>query len=316
MDIKKIVVGVDFSEESEQAVREALNIARHVGAELALVHIGVVVEPPKHLGGSVHSSIKEWESMLRDQLAEDRRQLEEIRERMRGQGVEISHLVRDGFADTGLVDAAKELEGDLLILGTHGRSGIKRFFLGSISERVVRLSTTNVMVARPQGDGSGGYRRILVPTDFSRPAGAALDLALRLAHDGAAVDLVHFWQVPMTATTPYAPFKAAEEALTTVRRAMQEAAEGAGQRILEDYQEGRLEITFHAIESAPAYGIQERLEEEDYDLVVMGSHGRRGLRRFLLGSVAEMTVRHAPCSVLVVHGPEDEPGQSDEIDES
>lgn len=311
MDIKKIVVGVDFSAESESAAKQALEIARHTGAELILVHIGMVVEPAKHPGGSVHSSIKEWEEMLRQQLADDRRLLEEMRERMRGQGVEISHVVKDSFADTGLVDAASELGADLLVIGTHGRTGLKRFFLGSISERVVRLSTTNVMVVRPTDGGSGGYRRILVPTDFSRPAEAALELALRMAHDGAAIDLVHFWQVPMTATTPYAPFKAAEEALTTVRRAMRDAAESSGNQLVERYGAANLEVSFHAIEGAPAYGIQERLEENDYDLVVMGSHGRRGLRRFLLGSVAETTVRHAPCSVVVAHGPKDAEGEGE-----
>ena len=307
MDIKKIVVGVDFSEESESAAKQALEIARHTGAELVLAHIGMVMEPAKHLGGAVHSGIKEWENMLRQELADSRRLLEEMRERLRGQGAEISHVVKDSFADTGLVDVARELGADLLIVGTHGRTGIKRFFLGSISERVVRLSTTNVMVARPTD--RRGYRRIFVPTDFSQPAEAALELALRIAHDGATIDLVHFWQIPMTAATPYAPFKAAEEALTTVRHAMRDAAESAGTQVVERHGAANLEISFHAVEGAPAHGIQERLEEGDYDLVVMGSHGRRGLRRFLLGSVAETTVRHASCSVVVVHGSEDAAGE-------
>lgn len=302
MDIKKIVVGIDFSEESDQAAMQALNLARHVGAELVLAHVGMVVEPPTHGGESVRSSIKEWEAMLRSQLTEDRRLLEEMRERMRGQGVEISHVVRDSFADTGLVDTAKDLGADLLVVGTHGRTAIKRFFLGSISERVVRLSSTNVMVARPKGDANGGYRRILVPTDFSKSSEAALALALELAHSSGTIDLVHYWQIPVSTTGPYAPFKAADEALSSVRQVMRDSAESAGKHMLERHDEkDKPEITFHAVESPPAHGIQAWLEEGDYDLVVMGSHGRRGLRRFLLGSVAEATVRHAPCSVLVAH---------------
>ncbi|WP_428263184.1 universal stress protein [Haliangium sp.] len=302
MDIKKIVVGIDFSDEARAATRQALNIARHTGAEVVLVHVGTVLDSPRHEGGVMHSTIKEWEELVREQLAEDRRELDEMRQRMHGQGVEITHLVRDGFADTGLTEAAEELGADLLIVGTHGRSGLRRFFLGSISERVVRLANTSVMVARPKSEGSGGYGRILVPTDFSRPSEKAVQMALALAARGARIDVVHFWQIPVTATTPYAPFKAAEEALTTVRRAMAESAESAGERMVERYEREGIEISFHAIEAAPAYGIQERLEEIPYDIVVMGSHGRRGLRRFLLGSVAELTVRHTDCSVVVVHG--------------
>ena len=60
-------------------------------------------------------------------------------------------------------------------------------------------------------------------------------------------------------------------------------------------------MIFSTVQAPPAYGIQEKDEVNGLDLIVMGSHGRRGVRRWLLGSVAEVTVRHAPCSVLVVH---------------
>ena len=305
MSITKIAVGIDFSPESDSAVQHAMNIARHVGAEVVLVHVGAILDQSFNASETVHPSIKEWETFVHQELAEDRRRLEEMRERLRGQGVEISHLVRDGFADTALTETASEIGADLLVVGTHGRSGLRRFFLGSISERVVRLSHTNVMVARALPDpnaGQRGYRRILVPTDFSATAARALELAFDLAAPGARVELVHFWQVPVTASTPYAPFKAAEEALTTVREAMAEAAEQSGQGLLERYRRSNVDLTYHAVEASPAHGIHDRLAQGDYELVAVGSHGRRGIRRLLLGSVAELTVRHAPCSVLVAHG--------------
>lgn len=302
MSIKKIAVGVDFSPESEIAIRHAIQIARHVGAEVVLVHVGAILEHPFNTGEVVHPSFKEWERIVEQELAADRRRLEELRERLLGQGVDISHVIRDGFADTALAETAGDLGADLLIVGTHGRSGLKRFFLGSISERVVRLSQCDVMVARARDDGSGGYRRILVPTDFSAPSSRALELALDLAAPGASVELVHFWQVPVVAATPYAPFRAAEDALATVREAMVEAAEQGGRNLLERHRRSGVDLSYHAVEASPAHGIQERLAHGDYDLVAVGSHGRRGIRRWLLGSVAELTVRHAPCSVLVAHG--------------
>jgi nucleotide-binding universal stress UspA family protein len=309
MNIKKIAIGIDFSPESDIATRHAMDIARHVGAEVVLVHVGAILDQSLHVSELVHPSIKEWEHLVHQELAEDRRRLEEMRGRLRGQGVEISHVVCDGFADTALAETAGDIGADLLVVGTHGRSGLRRFFLGSISERVVRLSNTNVMVARALDNGPGGYRRILVPTDFSAPAARALELAFDLAARGAAIEMVHFWQVPMTASTPYAPFKAAEAALATVREAMAEAAEQSGQRLLERYRSSGVDLTYHAVEASPAHGIHDRLAQGSYDLVVVGSHGRRGIRRLLLGSVAELTVRHAPCSVLVAHSsPEIETG--------
>jgi nucleotide-binding universal stress UspA family protein len=311
MNITKIAVGIDFSPESDSALQHAMNIARHVGAEVVLVHVGAILDQSFNAGETVHPSIKEWETFVHRELADDRRRLEEMRERLRGQGVEISHLVRDGFADTALTETASDIGANLLVVGTHGRSGLRRFFLGSISERVVRLSHTNVMVARAlltPDAGQRGYRRILVPTDFSAPAARALELAFDLAAPGARIEIVHFWQVPVTASTPYAPFKAAEDALTTVREAMAEAAEQSGQTLLERYRASSVDLSYHAVEASPAHGIHDRLAQGDYELVAVGSHGRRGIRRLLLGSVAELTVRHAPCSVLVAHGgPEHQP---------
>jgi nucleotide-binding universal stress UspA family protein len=302
MEITKIVVGVDFSPESEVAAKHALNVARHTGAELVLVHVGTVLETVG-VPESMQASVREWEGIVREQMAEDRRRLGELRERLAGQGADVSHIVVDGFPDTGLVDAAKSLNADLVITGTHGRTGIKRFLLGSVSERVVRLSDASVMVVRPVGDGAGGYRRVLVPTDFAEPAERALQLALVMARQGAEVDLVHYWQLPVVAAGYYAPIKAADKALGPMRDAIAEKAESLGKELVDKYASDRVSLRFEQVQAAASYGIQDRLEDKEYDLVVMGSHGRRGVKRFVLGSVAEVTVRHAPCSVVVVHAP-------------
>lgn len=305
MEIKKIAVGIDFSEQSNAAARHALNIARHTGAELVLVHVGTVLEAGDPLPEAIQTSVKEWENIVREQLAADRNRLDELRERLEGQGAEVSHMIIDGFPDTGLVEAAKDLGADLTVTGTHGRTGVKRFLLGSVSERVVRLSERTVMVARPAGDGASGYRRVLVPTDFSDSAERALQLALVMAAPDATIELVHYWQLPVVAAGYYAPVTAADKAVAPIRDALEEQAEAQGQGHIDRYGRPGLNLTFEAVQAAPAYGIQDRLEGESHDLVVMGSHGRRGVRRFLLGSVAEVTVRHAPCSVVVVHGAPD-----------
>lgn len=306
MSIKKILVAVDFSDESEVAVHQALDIARHVGASLTLLHVGSVPDKPEGIPPSMHATVAEYMRIVDEYLAEDRRKLEELRERLAGQGVEVSHMVIDGIPDKGICKAAEQMGADLIVTGSHGRTGVKRFFLGSVAERVVRLGTTHVMVARPVDSAAGGYRRVLVATDFSEMSERALDLGIAMAASGGVVDVLHCWYLPPMSYPYYAPTKAASDLVTSIRDSISAGNEDLGKQLLARHGNDRI-LNFHQLEAAPAQGIQEWLEQHEYGLVVTGSHGRRGAARLLLGSVAEMTVRHAPCSVLVVH---DAPSQS------
>lgn len=303
MKIETVVVGVDFSEQSEAAVEQALAIARHAGARLALLHVGLVPESPAGVPDSMTTTVTAYTRVAKEQLARDRAALESLRERIEGQGVAVSQAVIDGFPDTGVVEGAGELGADLTVVGTHGRTGLKRFLLGSVAERVVRLSKNAVLVARDRGKarGQGVYRKILVPTDFSDTAEKALVAATQLLTPGGEIHLVNFWQLPPMTGAFYAPVKAADDLFAELRQDLAKAALRSLGELSERHGKG---VTIHvdAREESAAHGIQEWAETHEPDLVVTGSHGRRGVRRFLLGSVAEMTVRHAPCSVLVVHG--------------
>lgn len=299
MDINKIVVGVDFSPQSDAALAQAVHLARHLGAQIVLVHAGTV---PDELPPAATAAVRDYRERLTRQLDANRQALAELRERYDGTGVDVSHMVIDAFPDTGLCRAARELDADLVVTGSHGRTGVERFLLGSVAERVVRLSERNVMVARTPktgDDGHGGFRRILVPTDFTPLDEAALALALRLVARDGAIELLHCWELVPLAVG------ASPEAVTPVSDRMRDAianeVAAQGQRLVDTYRRDRVTLSFRADYNTPTAGILHRLDEDAFDLVVLGSHSRRGLRRFLLGSVAEMTVRHAPCSVLVVH---------------
>lgn len=303
MSIEKVLVAVDFSDESEVAVKQALDIARQQGASLTLLHVGVVPEQPVGIPSSMQTTVNEYMSLVNEHLAADRKRLQTLNERISGQGAEISQMVLDGIPADGIPKAAAEVGADLVITGTHGRTGVKRFFLGSVAEKVVRLSQKSVLVARSLKDESGGYKRMLVATDFSETSERALEMAVSLARPGAVIDVLHCWYLPPLSYPYYAPTKSASDLIVSVRESIVASNAKRGAELIGGYQDAGCEISFHLLESAPAPGIQERLEKHEYDLVVMGSHGRRGARRLLLGSVAELTVRHAPCSVLVVHDP-------------
>ena len=115
---------------------------------------------------------------------------------LRERGIKVSHVIRRGYADEGIVAAAADLSVDLIVTGTHGRTGLARFFLGSIAEKVVRLAQTNVLVARPSDSEDGAFQRILVPTDFSPASKRALLLGMDLAAPNATITLFHAWHYP------------------------------------------------------------------------------------------------------------------------
>lgn len=297
MEIRKILVGIDFSEQSEHAAREAAAIAKRTNATMTLVHIGSVV---RDIGWVAPSSVKEWERVLRAQAEEADKKMVELCDRLSDGGVEVSRLVRDEAPAEGVCAAAEQVGADLVVVGSHGRTGLKRFFLGSVAERVARLCNGDVLVAR--GAATEAYRRLLVPTDFSPHAEMALRRAISVAEPGATIDLVHFWLLPVVVGGGFG-----EAALVSSHGEHRSAVDALGERLVEKYKSDKIELSFQSIERSPAEGIVHHASAEgaEYDAIVLGSHGRRGLRRFLLGSVAERVVRRAPCSVMVVHVPED-----------
>lgn len=301
MKIETVVAGVDFSEQSDAAVEQALDIARHTGARLALLHVGLIPDTPSGVPESMTQTVTAYSRVVKQRLADDRDALERLRERIIGQGVEVSHAVIDGFPDTGLVEGARELGAHITVLGTHGRTGLRRFLLGSVAERVVRLSDNAVLVARSTSRPRGGYKKILVPTDFSATAEKALVAATQLLAADGHIHLLNCWQLPPMSGAFYAPIKAADDLFVELRQTLKDAALDQLNRLRDKHGEG-VSITVEQQEAAPAHAVQEWAENNGPDLIVTGSHGRRGVRRFLLGSVAEITVRHAPCSVMVVHG--------------
>lgn len=178
-------------------------------------------------------------------------------------------------------------------MGTHGRSGIRRVFFGSVAEHVVHTCPVPVLTVRP--DIPPRLHRLLVAMDFSPPAQQALAWARMLSRTtGAEIALLHVVEL-----TPEVFATLPEEIL----------APAVGDRIREhllDQAYRRLEATARPEErvevrmGAAGYRILEAISELRADLVCMGTHGRSGLAHLLLGSVAEQVVRRSPVPVLTV----------------
>lgn len=137
--LKQILVPVDFSECTEKALLYAVPFARQFDATLTLLH---VVEPP-YLPASEMGVVVEVESK-----DDARKELETLRARLAGK-VRCQTMVRKGSAQLEILDAAKELGSDLIILGSHGRTGVERLLMGSTVEKVVRRAGCPILIVRP-----------------------------------------------------------------------------------------------------------------------------------------------------------------------
>jgi nucleotide-binding universal stress UspA family protein len=167
--------------------------------------------------------------------------------------------------------------------------------LGSVAEKILRACKRSVLISR--GDaGASGFRRIVVPTDFSPLAELAAEVARTVAARGAIVQLVHCWQLPVM-LLDY------QGTLAPIARDLQHEARTRGRQSVARLRSAEIDVSFTDLEGPPAYVISELVEQRNAELVVIGSHGLRGWRRLLLGSVAETTARHATCSVLVARDP-------------
>jgi nucleotide-binding universal stress UspA family protein len=294
--MRKIVVGIDLSSSSERALAHAIDLARHRDSEVVMVLVDVIPEQPERLDASMRDVADRYNRLLGERLAADRRALGEMRERWIGHGAQVSQLVVDGHPDEALTTVGEKLDADLVVVGSHGRSGLQRWLLGSVAEHVVRFADRSVLVARGTAP-SGGYRRVVVGTDFSPGAEQATTRVMSLLAPGAHVELVHGWNGSWmlgdaAAVTAFADLRAgAEVALTEAALRLTARLRDAGRT--------DLEVQGCLREQPAAIALAEVAAERGADLVVVGSHGRRGVRRLLLGSVAEAIVRHAPCAVLV-----------------
>lgn len=146
------------------------------------------------------------------------------------------------------------------------------------------------------------FRKILVPVDFSAGSRQALQLALALARSsGARVDALYVWEPPRVVPLDVQVFNPGQTAplLEHARR----AAEERMREFLDDLGLPATERPSSEIAVGdPTDEIVERAAESGYDLLVLGAHGRSGIARLLLGSVAEKVIRRSPCPVLVVRG--------------
>ncbi|MEE9124919.1 MAG: universal stress protein [candidate division NC10 bacterium] len=294
--VTRILVPTDFSLPSEVACHLAARLANYVKAEVVVFHALPGIDLLEGTG-------RAREKMQVDVLNDVRTQLEDwvhtvVPAELR-QFLPVQLKVKVGEAVPGIAWAAKQSRADLILMATHGRTGLAQLLMGSVTEAVLRHVAVPVLALRVgQGDHPlTEVQRILWATDLSPVSERAWRYALTLADVFAAeVVLLHVVRPAYLAG-------AADHLVPP--------ASGWMERYLAPL-ESELERRRQAVEAlglrarrkvvvgVPADVIVAEAEAEQADLVVVGTQGRTGLSHLLLGSVAEAVIRKAPCPVLAV----------------
>ncbi len=297
--MQHLLLATDFSAPSDLALTRALAVARSHGAKLTIAFI----DPPSDvaaLGPDAELASRELASLQREMEAYEDEQLAERVARAAAAGVAATAVHRRGKPEEALAALATELDIDLIVCGTHGRTGVRRFFLGSVAERLARLAARPVLVARGAAGDDGTYHKVLVATDFAPTGERALALALALAPT-ATIEVVNAWQYPV-GSWGLSALGERTGAMTALREALTGPAAEQGARLEERLRAAGRDARFRLVHGSAADVVTELAAAEGFDLVAVGTHGHRGLRRIVIGSTAEAIIRHAPCSVMVAHG--------------
>jgi nucleotide-binding universal stress UspA family protein len=296
--INHVLCPIDFSDFSRHALVRTLAIAGQHGATVSAIHVVRTPLPVFASGLDVNAPIL---PML---TAEDRQTLlTSLTEFVAGlpqNKVPIALDVVEAPTIAGEILAqARHLHADLIVMGTHGRSGFQRFVFGSVTERVMRTAEQPVMTVGLPGtrDQNGAFERILCAIDFSDCSAAALRYAISLA-DGArakvkVVNVVEWLPMgydPLVGPTDLAGY------YQSVERAEREQL----QRVVTGFATEGVLVEETIRSGKPYREILELAGEFAADLIVLGMHGKNPVERMLFGSTAEPVVRRATCPVLTV----------------
>ena len=294
--IERILVPLDFSSASMEALDYAVSMAKQFHAAIHLVH----VYPPDEASAPGAGHL----------LFESAEAIERLNEELTG--IHRKHVptfrpenchIRGGRPYEEIVRVAREIDADLIALSTRGHSGLKHLLLGSTAERVVRNAPCPVLVTRKRKQKSKAnsktfaIRTILVPTDFSQCALAGTEYAAFLAKNlHATLRLFH-------AMYPYTNYVFVDRAgvrLSGLAEAVEETARQEMDALRQmDFLRG-LPVQTELLPGLAVDEICAAAGDPEVDLIVTSTHGRTGLKHALIGSVAEHVVRYAGRPVLVV----------------
>lgn len=292
LDVKNILLATDFSGGAAARFAYAHDLAHRTGAQLHVMYAFVLHEETYERPAKRPDTEEEATAALRN-LAGD----------LLGDGASSIQFIveRNIAAAPAIIDYARSQDIDLIVVGTHGRRGVRRLILGSVAEEVLRSAECPVMTIRPRKEDeklpAPPPTSLLVPLDFSKHSAAALCYAKELAGlFGARLDLLHV----VEETLHPAFYGIAMQSIYDVEPDIEEKAVEQLKRMLEAAPGPEVEATYEARPGRSGRDIVTYAEERGSGMIVMATHGLTGLEHFLMGSTTERVVRRSPVPVFTV----------------
>ena len=280
---KRILVPIDGTPQASAALPAARTLAQATSASVVLVRVSK---------SASDAAAEKATAAVRDELA--------------GNNLQVDTLMRSGDAAEEIVAATQAASADLIVMATHGRTGLRRAFAGSVTERVLANSQVPVVVLKPGGKRMSALRGLLIPVDATAGGALALGAASGLARTASARVTVLEVVPPMPmwlygSVDAYAPAGFVDPAWeddsahrsAAYVKALSERLRAAG-----------LQADGRSARGQVAATIESVADELDSDLIVMSTHALTGPARAVLGSVADEVVRNSRRPVLMVRRPE------------
>ncbi|MCB0301520.1 MAG: universal stress protein [Calditrichaeota bacterium] len=289
MKLNNILVPTDFSKFSDKAVESAFLIAAQYNAKITLLHSILLFHEEGDNGLQLH----EYSEYIKEKENDSRQLLKAHSDSAEEHGVKLETKVLRGFsAADSILEFVKENPVDLVVMGTHGRTGLKKWVYGSVAEKVVRLSPVPVLTTH-YFEKPFRIDKILVPVDFSDYSKNAVEYAKELANRFNA-ELVYLHSIHNEFHPSY--FAGGAETLLSLDPKLKDRS----MTRLKEFAGNKHKSTCLILEGSAYHNIVDYADNNEIDLIVMATRGLTGLDHYLIGSTTERVVRLAKTPVLTI----------------
>ena len=306
-----VLVPLDGSALAAQVLPYAGMVAKSTGATVLLLRVvnpfpgelvreGISVYRETDNQAGALPSAADWEDVLSRINSDALAYLEEMAETIRSDGVTVETVVKDGDPADCILEEANKDAGTLIAMSTHGRTGVGRWLLGSVTDKMVRSGGHPMLITRAQEGGAHPVNRVVLSLDGTELSEQALPHAAEMGKSlGVGVTVLRAVSLNPygEAFTEYAPIHASQDLTGDMES---EAQEYVTAKVAELQAAGVADVTGSVVTGYPASVILDEVGDAGDKLVTMATHGRAGMARLLLGSVTDRVVRHSAGPVFVV----------------
>jgi nucleotide-binding universal stress UspA family protein len=305
-EIKKIIWASDGSKESEEALNHAVFLAKQYNSEI--IGMNVIEMHPRLLYDYARNPDSEIYGWVVEAAEKQKSRLISSAKESGIQGIPFQATVVIGEPSEEIVKFARRMKVDLIAMGIRGMGLVDRVLVGSTALKVLRNSHIPVLILKKRDhEGAVGIHNILVPLDIYEQEDSALSYAIDLAQNiKANISVVYAYRlftyaILESGKPPVGINELGEDALKSFSAKLAERIVEIKSKLNKDTEIDKLKINSDLVEGInPSLRIVEYATDKKMDLIVINTHGRKGIKKFILGSVTEKIIQESPCAVLAL----------------